>query len=233
MKRSEINQAIKTAREVLKKHQLYLPPFADYSPEQWRQAGGEWNRLRVNGLGWDVTDFGGDNFSNYGAVLFTLRNGNHENLELGTPYAEKIIVLLPGQRLPLHFHYSKTEDIINRGGGIMVMELYNALPDETVDRDSEVQVYCDGVERTYAPGEVFELYPGESITLTPRLYHRFWASSEGGILICGEVSPVNDDDTDNCFAKLVKRFTIIEENESAICVLCNEYQVKELLGKDV
>jgi len=223
MKRSEINKAVRTARDVLKKHHFNLPPFADYFPEQWRLAEGEWGRIRLNGLGWDVTDFGGDDFPAFGTVLFTLRNGNHKHIEHGTPYAEKVIVLLPGQRLPLHFHYSKTEDIINRGGGILVMELYNAMPDETVDRESEVHVYCDAVERTVSPGEIFELHPGESITLTPRMYHRFWAGEKGGVLICGEVSSVNDDMTDNYFAEPVKRFADIEEDEPAGYVLCNEY----------
>ena len=233
MKRSEINKAVRTARDVLKKHHFHLPPFADYSPGQWRKTGEEWDRIRLNGLGWDVSDFGGDHFPVFGTVQFTLRNGNYKQIEQGTPYAEKVIILLPGQRLPLHFHYSKTEDIINRGGGIMVMELYNAMPDETVDRESEVHVYCDAVERIVSPGEFLELHPGESITLTPRMFHRFWASEKGGTLICGEVSSVNDDMTDNWFAEPVKRFAAIEEDEPAVYLLCNEYQIMELPGGDM
>lgn len=223
MKRSEINHAINVADEVLGELQFALPPFARLTPEQWAVAGSEYDRIRKNGMGWDITDFGGGDFQNYGAVLFTLRNGNHVQPELGTPYAEKVIILLPGQRLPLHFHFTKTEDIINRGGGIMVMELYNSRDDDSVDKESEVPVFCDGVERIVSAGEVFELQPGESITLPPRLYHRFWASKDGGVLVCGEVSAVNDDNTDNLFAEPVKRFADIEEDEPPVYLLCNEY----------
>ncbi len=223
MKRSEINHAISRAKDALKELKFALPLFAVLTPEQWKQAGPEYDRIRKNGLGWDITDFGGDDFRNYGAVLFTLRNGNHAQPELGTPYAEKIIVLEPGQRLPLHIHFSKTEDIINRGGGVMVMELYNAKDDDSVDEQTEVSVFCDAVERRVKAGEIFELQPGESITLPPRLYHRFWASRDGGVLVCGEVSSVNDDNTDNLFAEPVSRFAEIDEDEPPDYLLCNEY----------
>ena len=223
MKRSEINEAISTALAELEKHSFILPPFGYWSPQEWLQIGGDCARIKANGLGWDITDFGSGNFDNIGAVLFTLRNGNYAHPETGTPYAEKIIVMKPGQLIPLHFHWSKTEDIINRGGGIMVMELYNALDDDSVDNLSPVTVYCDGCTRTIEAGNVIELMPGESITLTPRLYHRFWAATNGGILICGEVSTVNDDSTDNCFAEPVSRFADIEEDEAPIRLLANEY----------
>ena len=222
MKRSEINAAIRLAEATLAAHRFHLPPFAAWPPEQWRQTSPEFERLHANGLGWDISDFGAGDFRNYGAVLFTLRNGNHREPEKGTPYAEKVIILQPGQRLPLHYHESKTEDIINRGGGILMMELYNSLADGSVDRDSAVDVYCDSVPRTVPAGEPFDLGPGASITLTPRLYHRFWASAEAGVLVCGEVSTVNDDNTDNIFAEPVARFAQIEEDEPPLRVLCNE-----------
>ena len=223
MKRSEINAAIRQAEETFAQHQIHLPTFAHWTPDQWAEAGSEAGRIRANGLGWDVTDLGGGDFTRCGAVLFTLRNGNHQEPELGTPYAEKLIVLLPGQRLPLHFHESKTEDIINRGGSVLVMELYNALSDDSVDRESPIEVYCDAIKRTPPPGREFDLYPGESITLTPRLYHRFWAKAIAGILICGEVSTVNDDNTDNHFAEPLRRFADIEEDCPPFRLLCNEY----------
>jgi D-lyxose ketol-isomerase len=223
MKRSEINSAIRTALEVLEQHQFYLPPFAYWAAERWSEAGPECERVRLNSLGWDITDFGSGHFDDFGAVLFTLRNGNYQLPQRGTPYAEKVIILKPGQRLPLHFHWSKTEDIINRGGGILEMELYNSLPDDRVDPASPVQMYCDGSRRTVGAGEIFDLCPGESITLTPRMFHRFWAKKDGGILICGEVSAVNDDRTDNLFAEPVSRFADIEEDEIPTHLLSNEY----------
>ncbi|MCL5103423.1 MAG: D-lyxose/D-mannose family sugar isomerase [Armatimonadetes bacterium] len=222
MKRSEINQAIDFAADVLKRHQFHLPPFARWSPEKWREVGSRGARIAACGLGWDVSDYGAGDFGSFGTVFFTIRNGRPGEAGLGTPYAEKIMILKPGQRLPLHFHWSKTEDIINRGGGILVMELYNAHEDDSLDTSSDVKFTCDGIERTVAAGGTFELMPGESITLTPRMYHRFWAGKNGGVLICGEVSTTNDDITDNCFAETVSRYTTIEEDEPARYMLVNE-----------
>lgn len=223
MNRSEINKAILMVEKVLKENHFYLPPFAHMSPEDWKNAGLESARIVENRLGWDITDYGADDYHNLGGVLFTIRNGNFTHPESGTPYAEKIIVLEPGQRLPLHFHWGKTEDIINRGGGILSIELYNAKADESVDTESDVRFFCDGVERTVKAGEIFDIMPGASITLTPFLYHRFWANKDGGVLICGEVSSVNDDFNDNNFAEPVKRFSAIVEDEAPIHLLCNEY----------
>ena len=213
MRRSEVNEAIRNALSTLEKHHITLPPFGYLSAEEWRRLEPAGNRLRTNSMGWDVSDFGEGSFRSYGAVLFTLRNGNSRNPSEGTPYAEKLIVLLPGQRLPLHFHFRKTEDIINRAGGILVMELYAALPDGEVDRVSPVEVWCDGCRRVVEPGKSVEFQVGESITLPPRMYHRFWASAVGETLVCGEVSSINDDLADNRFAEEVRRFALIEEDE--------------------
>jgi len=223
MKRSEINNAIELALEIVEGNSIHLPPFAHWTPDRWRSSGSEFDRIKLNGLGWDVTDFGGGDFDSFGAVLLTLRNGNYEHPELGTPYAEKLIILKPGQRLPLHLHFRKTEDIINRVGGVMVMELYNSLDSGEVDMSGSVRVVCDGMEREVNPGELLEFHPGESITLTPKLYHRFWAGKDRGMLVCGEVSSVNDDQDDNRFAEPVSRFADIEEDEPASYLLCNDY----------
>lgn len=223
MKRSEINRAITLAKEVLAKQCIYLPFFAYLKPEELKNTISKHSRIILNKLGWDVTDFGGDDFDNFGTVQFTLRNGTKTNIIKGTPYAEKVIILKPGQRLPLHFHFSKTEDIINRGGGILVMELYNSLEDNSVDIHNEVTVFCDGTERKVNAGESFEIGPGNSITLPPRLYHLFRAGRNGGELVCGEVSTINDDIEDNYFAESVKRFIEIGEDEEPIHLLCNEY----------
>jgi D-lyxose ketol-isomerase len=223
MKRSAINRAVVAARDFLKTRAFALPPFASWTPEEWRQAGPDCRRIVDCRLGWDVTDFGRGDFDRLGAVLFTIRNGVQGTPGLGTPYAEKIIILAPGQRLPLHLHWSKQEDIINRGGGILVMELYNARKDESLDRDSPVTAWCDGRERKLAAGVPVKLGPGESMTLTPGSYHRFWADPAAGTLLVGEVSTVNDDDTDNLFAETVSRFATVEEDEPPAFLLCNEY----------
>ncbi|MHB9038377.1 MAG: D-lyxose/D-mannose family sugar isomerase [Armatimonadota bacterium] len=223
MKRSEVNSAIDLALDVFGQHHFYLPPLAYWTPEQWSKVGSDCERIVVSGLGWDVSDYGAGDFKNFGTVFFTIRNGSSANAGIGTPYAEKVMFLQPGQRLPLHFHWTKTEDIINRGGGILMMELYNSLPDESLDELSPVAFFSDGCERSVGAGEIFELMPGQSITLVPGVYHRFWAGKHGGNLICGEVSTVNDDNTDNCFAEPVSRYSVIEEDEVPRYVLCNEY----------
>ena len=223
MKRSEVNGAIRRAEAILESRRILLPPFAHWTPEDWRAVGPDCRRIRDNGMGWDVSDFGGGDFSDFGAVFFALRNGNHARPEEGTPYAEKVIVLTPGQRLPMHFHWLKTEDLINRGGGVMVMELYNARVDDAMDRTSPVTIHRDGRQCVLEAGKLFEIPPGESLTLTPRIYHRFWAKPGGEPLVCGEISTVNDDNADNCFAEPVSRFTTIDEDCAPYRLLCNEY----------
>ena len=223
MKRSEINRAISETEKLFKKHSIFLPPFAHWGPEVWGKAETTHRRIALNGLGWDISDFGSEDFDRIGAVIFTLRNGNYANPKEGTPYAEKLIVLKPGQQIPLHLHREKTEDIINRGGGVFMVELFNAAKNDTVEKESAVRVYCDGIERTVKAGGIIQLMPGESITLIPRVFHRFWAKESEGALICGEVSSVNDDRTDNFFAEKTKRFADIEEDQKPLHLLCNEY----------
>jgi D-lyxose ketol-isomerase len=72
-------------------------------------------------------------------------------------------------------------------------------------------------------GHVFRLKPGDSITLTPYLYHEFWAEEGSGTSIVGEVSSVNDDDSDNAFYGKVGRFPTIEEDVPVTHKLCTEY----------
>jgi D-lyxose ketol-isomerase len=136
-------------------------------------------------------------------------------------YAEKLLVADVDQITPMHFHWSKTEDIINRGGGKLAIQLYNATEDEKL-ADTDVTVNMDGVKRTFKAGDIVLLQPGESITLVPYCYHKFWAE-EGRVLI-GEVSTVNDDDADNCFYKKVGRFPEIEEDEPPLYLLVNDYE---------
>ena len=120
MKRSEINNAIKWAEALCAEHHITLPRFARYEPDATLFSSPERSHLKKTMLGWDVTDFGSDNFSKVGAVLFTVRNGSVYEEHVGTPYAEKYIFLKDGneQQIPLHYHIHKTEDIINRAGGV-------------------------------------------------------------------------------------------------------------------
>ena len=62
MKRSLINQLIDEAIEFVEGRGLVLPPFAYWTPEDWQNIGEDQRELVDNMLGWDVTDFGGDDF---------------------------------------------------------------------------------------------------------------------------------------------------------------------------
>lgn len=223
MKRSEINAALRWAVDLLTESRITLPRFAYWDMDQWRANRDRIDALREVMQGWDVSDFGSGNFHRVGAVLFTVRNGSHRRKGVGTPYAEKYILLEEGQFLPLHYHASKVEDIINRGGGVLSMYLYNKLPDGSPDRESDVIFYSDGIAMTAKAGEEVLISRGNSVSLTPYLYHRFGAKRGYGPLIVGEVSSINDDATDNHFAETIARYAKIEENEQMLYPLCNEY----------
>jgi D-lyxose ketol-isomerase len=222
MKRSEINTIMKKADAFIRSHGFYLPPFAYWTPDTWTKKRAEVSEIVDNKLGWDITDFGGGNFSALGLFLFTIRNGNNRDLQAlkGKLYAEKIMIVEDGQITPMHFHWSKMEDIINRGGGDLLIQLYNASKDEQLDTKTVVSVSVDGLRRTLEPGGTVRLTPGESITLEPRCYHKFWG--QGSVLV-GEVSMVNDDQRDNRFYESIGRFPDIIEDVPPLYLLCNDY----------
>jgi D-lyxose ketol-isomerase len=223
MKRSEINNIIHMADGFIRSQGFYLPPFAYWTPEDWAFRGKEVNEIVENHLGWDITDFGMGDFRHFGLVLFTLRNGNPRNwqTQTGRLYAEKIMIVEDGQNTPMHFHWKKMEDIINRGGGQLLIQLFNANSDEDTDLINDITVTIDGVRKNIKAGDIVRLTPGESINLEPRCYHKFW--SEGRVLI-GEVSLVNDDHSDNRFHEPLGRFPTIQEDVPPLHLLCNDYQ---------
>ncbi|MEM7345992.1 MAG: D-lyxose/D-mannose family sugar isomerase [Chloroflexota bacterium] len=222
MKRSEINAIIREADAFIKNHQFHLPPFAYWSPEEWASKDDTVSEIVAHNLGWDITDFGQGDYQNLGLFLFTIRNGLVDNLKSGEGklYAEKLLIVDVGQVTPMHFHWLKVEDIINRGGGKLAIKLYNSTEDEQL-AETDVTVSMDGVGHTFPAGHTVYLSPGESITLTTGLYHEFWAE-EAKVLV-GEVSSVNDDNTDNCFLAPIGRFPTIEEDEPPLYLLVGDY----------
>lgn len=90
MKRSEINNAIKTAKTAFQKHGWALPP----NPR------------------WDVTDFGLGDYKSTGLLCV--------NLAEQPEYCEKLMFVLNKQVTPRHFHSSKKEDIICRWGRLFI-----------------------------------------------------------------------------------------------------------------
>ncbi len=225
MRRSEINAIMREAIAFLNARQFLLPPFAHWTPEEWRTRGDEAAEIVENQLGWDITDFGLGDYARTGLFLFTLRNGNPKNLETmtGKVYAEKIMIVGEDQYTPMHFHWQKMEDIINRGGGNLIIQLYNASQDGTRLLDTDITVQMDGV-RTHLPaGGFVTLHPGESITLPAGLYHEFHGERGRGTVLVGEVSRVNDDRTDNRFFRSVGRFPQIVEDEPPLHLLIPDY----------
>jgi D-lyxose ketol-isomerase len=222
MKRSEINKIILENIEFIDRMNFKLPKFAYFTPDEWAEKGHEYDEIRENMLGWDVTDYGHGDFRNIGLFLFTIRNGKIN--KPGKSYAEKLLISDEDQYSPMHFHHNKMEDIINRGGGNLIVEVYNATDDDQL-ADTDVTVFIDGHTETVKAGTKIRLTPGESITLPQRQYHAFWAEKGYGKVLIGEVSMVNDDNVDNRFYEKQGRFPTIEEDEAPLYLLCNEYPV--------
>ena len=229
MKRSEINAALREMENMLREYRISLPDFCCFTPEQWQEKGHEYDEIRDNMLGWDITDYGLGRFGEVGFSLITLRNGNLAKRErYGKTYAEKLLYLSEGQYAPMHFHWSKMEDIINRAGGNVLIRVYCSKTDESIDREKPVTVHVDGCESVVPAGTQIRLKPGQSITIMPLMYHDFAVERGGGPVLLGEVSQCNDDNPDNRFEPPMGRFPEIEEDELPYRLLCNEYpQAKE------
>jgi hypothetical protein len=137
-------------------------------------------------------------------------------------YAEKLLISHENQLSPHHTHVIKAEDIINRGGATLVIELFGSDEEGMFSDKHGGTVYTDGLPRSYGPGERINLAPGESITLLPGDWHAFWG--EGGTVLIGEVSTVNDDETDNVFKEPIGRFADVEEDEPPFRLLVSDYR---------
>jgi D-lyxose ketol-isomerase len=225
MRRSEINRTIAKGLDFMHQHQFFLPPFATWTPGDWKKKGDECREIVRCQLGWDITDFARGQFRKFGLLMFTIRNGTFDELkkENGKVYAEKVLIQEESQITLTHFHYQKMEDIINRGGGDLVIQLWNSTPEEGL-ADSEVFVLVDGVQTRVQPGGTIVLKPGDSVCLPQRLYHKFWGMEGKGTVLIGEVSRVNDDYVDNRFYEEAGRFPKIEEDEAPLYLLYDDYK---------
>ena len=223
MKRSRINEIMAEADALIRRHGFALPPFAYWTPEEFAGRADTARALIDARCGWDITDYGAGEFDRMGLFLFTLRNGRLADLRRGGGmcYAEKLLISRQDQLSPMHTHVLKAEDIINRGGATLVVELYGSDDAGRFDGDRGGRVLCDGIARDFAPGEKLRLAPGESVTLMPGDWHAFWG--EGGDVLIGEVSTVNDDETDNIFRDPIGRFATVEEDEAPTHLLISDY----------
>ena len=221
MKRSQINKHIKGAEIFFETMHFRLPPWAFWTLDQWRERQEACDQIIENMLGWDLTDFGGGDFDNKGLLLFTLRNGGSQRDQ--KPYAEKIMLVRENQVTPLHFHYLKVEDIINRGGGNLILRLFGSTEDEKLS-DRPLAVEIDGILHKVEPGEEIRLRPGQSIFFEQRVYHDFYAEKNKGSVLVGEVSSINDDLDDNRFYGEMGRFPEIIEDQPPYRLLVTDYR---------
>ena len=223
MKRSHINDTLAQADDMIRSYGFTLPPFAYWSPGEFKTRRTEARALIDARCGWDITDYGAGRFDEMGLFLFTLRNGLLDDLKRGGGmcYAEKLLISRQDQLSPMHTHVIKAEDIINRGGATLVVELFGADDGGEFAEDCGGTVWCDGIRRDFAPGEKLRLAPGESVTLRPGDWHAFWG--DGGDVLVGEVSTVNDDETDNIFRDPIGRFATVEEDTDPTHLLVSDY----------
>jgi len=224
MKRSEINNVIREMEALIRENGFHLPDFCNWTPEEWKSKGHEYDEIRENMLGWDITDFGLGDFNKAGFGLITLRNGSINNKEkYPKPYAEKLIFMRDDMYAPFHFHWYKMEDIINRGGGTLQIQVYSDDGNGGFSA-ADVTVHSDGRTYQVPAGTCVTLLPGQSITIPQHQYHKFIGVKGTGSILIGEVSMCNNDNIDNRFYdSRVGRFPAIDEDEKPYRLLCNEY----------
>ncbi|SIS89169.1 carbohydrate ABC transporter substrate-binding protein, CUT1 family [Roseivivax lentus] len=87
------------------------------------------------------------------------------------------------------------------GRGFMPVLAGMAIPETAPDKD-EARALIE-----------YMLMPGD--------WHAFWG--EGGDVLVGEVSTVNDDETDNIFREPIGRFATIEEDKDPVHLLVSDY----------
>ena len=222
MKRSRVNEIIREADAFIRSFGYIMPPFAYWSPgeiEARRPAG-----IVDARLGWDITDYGQGKFDELGLFLFTVRNGRAEDLQRGSGmlYAEKIMISRKDQLSPMHRHNREGRghhQPRRRQAGARAVHAERRRQHRPRGRGRACRptASCAG----WTPAGCCKLDPGESVTLLPGVWHAFWG--EGGDVLIGEVSTVNDDLTDNIFAEPIGRFSKIEEDEEPLHLLVSDY----------
>ncbi|MEO6982403.1 MAG: D-lyxose/D-mannose family sugar isomerase [Edaphobacter sp.] len=219
---TRVNANIRLAIDAFRRAGISLPPFAFWGVEEGQHKGSEVDEIRHCALGWDVTDFGSGDFDRIGRTLFTLRNGSLRHPQYAKSYAEKLILDPEVQRAPAHFHRSKMEEIINRSGGNIMVQLTKASSTDSWS-EQEFAVQVDGETVNAKPGLTVRLKPGQSLCIPPRTIHQFWGEEGTGLTVSSEVSSLCDDESDNYFLIPSVRYPAIEEDEAREFYLCYEY----------
>lgn len=215
MKRSEINKALDEGAAFLKSKSIPLPPQAFWNLKDWQKNQKNAVELERRGIGWDLTDFGSGKYESIGLLCYTLSNGiiGPDGKPVDQSYAHKLLIVEENQVTPMHHHRSKTEDIINLGGGCLQIKIHKVDSHEKPDEKNPVKILRNGIWTTVEAGTIITLQVGERVRLDPNHYHEFWGQPGRGKVLVEEVSSVNDDKTDNIFADEYGRFPEIIEDE--------------------
>ena len=78
-------------------------------------------------------------------------------------YAEKILYLKEGRYSPMHFHWFKTGDIISRGGGNVLIRVYNSNPDESINYETDVRPHLYCARRNPGPADPRREHPHPAV----------------------------------------------------------------------
>jgi D-lyxose ketol-isomerase len=169
MKRSDINQLLRSAEKCFVTHGWTLPP----QPR------------------WDVTDFGLGAYRQYGLVLI--------NLAEEPEYCEKLMYALKNMTTPAHTHKKKKEDIICRWGELDMLLWNDAtlkkgaslrlkINGRAVEAPTGEIIHLHAGERvTLVPGVYHEFFPataeciiGEVSTANDDLHDNFFTNPDVG-----------------------------------------------------
>lgn len=114
MKRSRINEIMAEADEMIRSHGFTLPPFAYWTPDEFRARATDARHVIDARCGWDITDYGDGRFDEMGLFLFTLRNGLLSDLQRGGGmcYAEKLLISRQDQLSPMHTHVIDRKSVV-------------------------------------------------------------------------------------------------------------------------
>lgn len=144
MKRSEINNALKEMEAMIKEYRFALPPFCDFTPEEWKEKNHEFDEIRDNMLGWDITDYGLGKFDEVGFSLITIRNGNLEfadtdvtvhcdGREFTVPAGTKVR-LTPGESITIYPYMYHDFHVEEGSGDVLLGEVSMCNDDEHDNR---------------------------------------------------------------------------------------------------
>ena len=144
MKRSKINSEIRHMEEMIQAHGFEIPPFCKWTAKDWDTKGTEYNEIRDNMLGWDITDYGLGKFDEVGFSLITIRNGNLEfadtdvtvhcdGREFTVPAGTKVR-LTPGESITIYPYMYHDFHVEEGSGDVLLGEVSMCNDDEHDNR---------------------------------------------------------------------------------------------------